>query len=104
MTCEWLQHVSGQISQIKKKDKGYRESKTIKALRSEVKAERDPRRAAEKWKTIWKKQKQEKKEFNRELAERAMRKIVGRSSNCERHHANSSKSISFRKMTGGNEQ
>ena len=43
MTCEWLQHISGHITKVKKKERGYKESTAIRELRKEAKRANDAR-------------------------------------------------------------
>ena len=73
MACEWLQQVSGRITKVKKGGPGYQESHTIRQLRRLAKAEEDPKEAATQWKAIWKLRKMEKKNFARDLADKAIR-------------------------------
>ena len=73
MTCEWLQHVSGQITRTKNKEKGYKESAAIREMREKAKGETEPRQATEMWKMVWKMRRKEKRDFDKMLADKAVK-------------------------------
>ena len=74
MTYEWIQRVSGDITQVKKRKVGYQESSDLKLLRRRALQSTCPRQAKDLWKEVWKTRKLEKKIYDKDLASRALRR------------------------------
>ena len=73
MTCEWLQQVSGEITQIERGKAGFRESLALRALRQQAHQAPNARQATALSKLVWKTRNHEKREYDKHLAERAVR-------------------------------
>ena len=62
MTCEWVQHISGEITQSRRRKTGFQESIAIKRLRLQARQASNTRQAATLWKSVWKMRHNEKRE------------------------------------------
>ena len=74
LTCEWIQWISGKITQVKKRKIGFQESVDLKLLRRRAPQASAPRQAAELWKQVWKTRKLERKEYDKGLADKALQR------------------------------
>ena len=74
MTCEWIQHIRGEITQVKRNKAGFVESNELKSLRQQAHRTPDPKEATTLWKQVWKNRRAEKKQYHDNLASRAIQK------------------------------
>ena len=74
LTCEWIQWISGKITQVNKRKIGFQQSVDLKLLRRRTLQASAPRQAAELWKQVWKTRKLEKKKYDKGLADKALQR------------------------------
>ena len=74
MTCEWIQHISGEITQVKRNKVGFVESQELKALRLNARSTADPKEATALWKQAWKTRRMETRRYDDDLARKAIQR------------------------------
>ena len=75
LTCEWIQWISGKITQVKKRKIGFQESVDLKLLRRRALQASAPRQAAELWKQVGKTRKLERKKYGKGLADSTAKRL-----------------------------
>ena len=74
VTCEWIQHTSEKITQVKRNKGGFVESQELKALRLNARGTADPKEATALWKKVWKARRIERRRYDEDLAREAIQR------------------------------